>query len=97
MNACVYCHYVPLFASNSSLSVVIKSLMETFLKERAELNWKCWCHFQVQTPGKAGFVNLLSVCLFILHEADMKDIIVMMEKGTQGGSNAPVELNYAED
>lgn len=97
MNACVYCHYVPLFASNSSLSVVIKSLTETFLKERGELNWKCRCHFQVQRLGKAGFVSLLSVCLFILHEANMKDIIVMMEKGTQGSSNALVELNYAED
>lgn len=97
MNACMYCDYVPLFASNSSLCVVMKSLIEIFLKEQAELNWKCWSHFQVQRLGKTGFINLLSVCLFILHEANMKDIIVMMEKGTQGGSNALVELNYVED
>lgn len=97
MNTCMYCDYVPLFASNSSLCVVMRSLIEIFLKERAEWNWKCWSHFQVQRLGKAGFVNLLSVCLFILHEANMKGIIVMTEKGTQGGSSVLVELTYVEN
>lgn len=35
--------------------------------------------------------------LFILHEANTKDIIFMMKKGTQRGSNELVDLNSIED
>lgn len=65
----------------------MKSLIEIFLKELVELNWKYWSHFQVQRLGKPSVS---------LKEANRKDIIVM-EKVTQGGSNTLVELNYVKD
>lgn len=66
----------------------MKSLIEIFLKEQTECNWKYWSHFQVHRLGKPSVS---------LKESDRKDIIVVMEKVILDDSNALVELNYVED
>lgn len=51
MKACMYCDCATVY-KQFNLFIVMKSCIEIFLKEQAELNQKYWSHFQVQKLGK---------------------------------------------